>query len=231
MHYTLPMERMPESPEADFVQENADLEPVIREGLRELFSYELPEYFMDSGGAGSVYSLPQGFCVKILEARHTSPHREILNLGNTALQEGHFQEIMSNTIQKSTTRTPKIFGVLTSAKKDSKSAIIMEKLNAVNLEHVLHKKIHMPGTFNVDSFFDNLETYVQHMQDFEGIIHGDLFPRNIMVDIETGDPRVIDWGRSKFKREVKDKRQLKKFLDDEWERLDILYESLVSLQI
>ena len=36
------------------------------------------------------------------------------------------------------------------------------------------------------------------MHDETGIVHGDLFARNIMVDKETGNPRVIDFGRSKY---------------------------------
>lgn len=149
------MERTPNPPSLDHME----LGPEVKEGLRELLSYEQEQFFIDRGGVGEVYRLPQGFCIKIMDPRHNSKHKHLFDLGNSALQEYHFQEIMARTRAKGTARTPRVIGVLTGLFQNDKSALIMEQLDAVNLEHALLRRQRLPGNFEIDSFFDNLEMY------------------------------------------------------------------------
>lgn len=221
------MERIPV---ARSLEQN-ELNPAIAEGLREVFSFEQEKFFIDKGGAASVYSLPQGFCVKIIDPRHNSPHKHLFNLGNTVLQEGHFQEVMSGLVTKSTTRTPKLLAIFSNQAVGEKGALVMEKLDAINLEHVLLRRQKLPDTFELESFFDNLEMFVQNMQDNEKIVHGDLFARNVMVDIATGQPRVIDWGRSQYLDMAKNDKGEQKLINDDWNNLNNMYESVKALQM
>ena len=73
---------------------------------------------------------------------------------------------------------------------------VMEKLNAVGLDEVMFGKKEIPDNFNFDSFFKKLENFVQKMNQ-KNIYHRDLHEGNIMIDKETGDPRIIDFGKSK----------------------------------
>lgn len=86
------------------------------------------------------------------------------------------------------------------------SAIIMEKLDAVNLQLALIGEEEMPASFSLDDFSDRLEKYVSAMHQKKGIVHKDLEARNVMVDRKTGFPRVIDFGRSKT-RDQQDQRE------------------------
>lgn len=221
------MERAPHTPSL----ENTEQSPTVLEGLRELLSYEQEQFFMDRGGVGEVYSLPQGFCIKIMDPRHNSKHKHLFNLGNSALQEYHFQEIMSRTNSKGTTRTPRVFGVLSGVFQNDKSALVMERLLAVNLEHALLRRQRLPEHFEIDSFFDSLETYIQHAHEEEEILHGDLFARNVMVDSASGQPRVIDWGRAQHLNFIKDERKKQKLISDEWDNINMMYESVRALQM
>lgn len=72
--------------------------------------------------------------------------------------------------------------------------IAMERLDAVTLKSVMEGEIPPPENFDPDRFFDSLEDFVSSMNSVSMIHHRDLHAENIMIDLETGDPRVIDFG-------------------------------------
>ena len=73
--------------------------------------------------------------------------------------------------------------------------MLMERLNAVTVRDVLSGKEKLPESFNADLFYRYLMDFVERMHD-QGIYHRDLHGGNIMIDIETGKPCVIDFGAS-----------------------------------
>lgn len=165
--------------------------------ILELRKFEIPEHYIDEGGAGKVYSWKEdGICMKVLEPRHNSTHAHLMNLGNTVDEEARIQGLMSGFQAKGKTRTPSYIAHMTSNRPDKSSIIVMEYLPAVNLQHILNKKEKLPDNFDVEKFFDDLESFIIDMHDKKNIAHGDLEPRNVMVDIETGTPYLIDFGRS-----------------------------------
>jgi len=87
----------------------------------------------------------------------------------------------------------------------------MERVRGLSVEDVVLRQpdalmeLRRRG-FDVKEFFRKLETYIVEMHKRK-IYHLDLFARNIMIDWETLDPRVIDFGKSKrfdFDSEVSD---------------------------
>lgn len=79
---------------------------------------------------------------------------------------------------------------------DLAHVLIMEKLNAITLASVLEEGEKLPTSFNAEDFFKRLEEFVLEMHK-NRIHHRDLHSGNIMIDIETGEPCMIDFGRSK----------------------------------
>lgn len=77
----------------------------------------------------------------------------------------------------------------------------MERVQGLSVEDVILRQpdalmeLKQRG-FDVKEFFRKLEAYVVGMHKRK-IYHLDLFARNIMIDWETLDPRVIDFGKSK----------------------------------
>jgi serine/threonine protein kinase len=71
--------------------------------------------------------------------------------------------------------------------------LFMEKLNAVSVRDVLRKREKMPAGFDYPTFFSKLSAFLEKMHDLR-VYHRDLHDGNIMIDRETGEPYVIDFG-------------------------------------
>lgn len=153
-----------------------------------------PDRFIDKGGAGSVYKLSsvaeRGLCVKVLEHRENAP-----DPGHTADIEARYQRRMCE-VEVAGVRSPRCFGYWMSEGEEWKAGIIMEQLDAVNLQHVLNGTESLPETFDSEEFFGDLEEYIDNMHEKLKILHGDMAARNIMVDRKTGRPYLIDYGRA-----------------------------------
>lgn len=202
------------------------IERIRRIAYEKLQEFESEAFFIDSGGVGKVYQLPEGYCLKIIEDRHNSPNSGMFTLGNTPLVEAKIQEQVAYTQFEGLTRVPKMLGVFNAEKLGEPNAIIMERLNAVNLQHVIKDKAELPESFSIDDFFTDLEKFVNHMHKVENVVHLDLFARNIMIDSETGAPRVIDFGRANRITDTTPDVQRFRLEDDDWNNLDKAYNDI-----
>lgn len=75
----------------------------------------------------------------------------------------------------------------------------MERLNAINIEQALinPNKPNLPPNFNASNFCDALEEFIERMHTIAEVHHRDLRDVNIMIDLDTGNPIVIDFGMAK----------------------------------
>lgn len=204
-----------------------DFEKIQEEAIEILAQFEKDEFFIDEGGAGKVYELRGGICMKVLLERHEMPNSELYDLGNTVEEETKLQQQMARTKYEGSTRVPGTIAYLSGVYPGERSAILMERLNAVNLQHVINGTAQLPENFDINGFFESLEDFVAHMHDVEHIAHMDLYARNIMVDNETGTPYIIDFGRS---IRLKDPENDGQKTEDDWDRLEEVYEELIALQ-
>jgi serine/threonine protein kinase len=199
-----------------------------QEAVRQLQSIsENPENFIDKGGAGAVYKLPAGMCMKVMEARHDSPNSNIMKLGNTLEQEARFLERIEH-FSFAGARTPEYLGYIRSK---NFLAILMEELEAVNLQKVLNGEAALPPSFSFDRFFDALEQYMDHLNTDFHAVHGDLEPRNVMIDIKSGNPRIIDFGNAKWlSKDPAPERVTKALIKQDWDKLDSMAEQVRAYQ-
>lgn len=182
-----------------------------------------PANYIDEGGAGVVYRMPQGLCIKVMqEVRHDKPDADKYDLGNTTDQEALFLKELSK-MQVKGVRSPRYIGH-SRKKSNGIEGIVMEELNAVNLEHSLSKQEPLPEQFQWHSFMDALEAYISELHE-KGIAHGDMAPRNVMIDKETGLPRVIDFGRSMRKDSLSPTIWEQK-VAKEWEQIEAISEKI-----
>lgn len=188
-----------------------------REILQKYFDFlqevlDDPENYLDHGGAAVVFTINDSVCIKMIINRHDAENASMFNLGNTAEAEMRLQESMSEVVVAGV-RCPKPILYLHGKKYHG---IVMEKVHAVNLQKCLNGEQTFPESFNAEEFCFDLEEYIYEMNDTYNLAHGDLYPRNVMIDITTGKPIVIDFGRTKSKNEAlkrEDKTRLKELFD------------------
>lgn len=177
------------------IEERGEREKAYADFIREIVAN--PDNFIDKGGAGEVFSFRQGkvgLCVKVIENRHDREDVQMFNLGNSLLQEAHFLEYLSH-FRVRDVRVPVYVEALPG---DKKGLLVMEQLDAVNLQHLISGEEEFPDNFNPEDFFSSLDKFVTEMHDFKKVAHMDLEARNIMVDRKTGRARIIDFGRAIF---------------------------------
>lgn len=90
--------------------------------------------------------------------------------------------------------------------------MVMESLDACTIEDIERGKEKLPENFDLEVFFSALKGFISKMHSL-GIHHRDLHNRNILIDRETGLPRIIDFGRAK-KNCMKDLDEVYKNEDD-----------------
>lgn len=85
-------------------------------------------------------------------------------------------------------------------RKVQQSVLAMQEIDGFSLDRMLPKnpgekpEIEFPDNFDVDSFFQKLREFVEWMHNEKNIYHRDLFARNIMIEMKTGKPAIIDFG-------------------------------------
>jgi serine/threonine protein kinase len=181
------------------------------------------ENYLDHGGAATVFTLgdAEDSCVKVMKNRHVAANAHMFNLGTTPVKEFQIMERLHG-LERKGCRAP----VAEMCIEVGESAmIVMEKLPAINLQHVLNGTVELPEGFDYDAFYDALEEYIGAMHKEAGVVHNDLYPRNVMIDTETGLPYVIDFGRSVI-IEQKTAAQVNRAGDNDWDRYDEIFEQL-----
>lgn len=182
-------------------------------------TFDNQDNYMDHGGAAKVYSFAEReVCIKIMKNRHLSQSKEMFNLGNKPIVEFALMERLHD-FKKGGVRSPVAEACVESGES---SMIIMEKLDAVNVQHVLNGSEEMPESFDREKFCESLEEYIDGLHEEKGIAHMDLFPRNVMIDRKTGAAYVIDFGRSELLNNLSDEEK-QKSMDDDWGKYDELY--------
>jgi RIO-like serine/threonine protein kinase len=180
-----------------------------------------PDNFLGSGGAGKVFNLGDQ-CIKLIINRHGKQNSEMYKLGNSVFEEFDIQTKLNN-FSIDGVFSPKTVRFYSGQETN---AIVMERLDAANLQLILNGEEKLPECFDLDIFFEKLENYISEMHDEQGIIHLDLEARNIMIDKQTGDPRVIDFGQAKMF--VEKDEEFKLLEEKDFKNIDLTYKKVSS---
>ena len=75
--------------------------------------------------------------------------------------------------------------------------------DATKIEDVINPKkekfrAELPEKFDIEIFFSHLTDFIKNMHEEKNIYHRDLFSRNILIDHETGNPIVLDFGDAAY---------------------------------
>lgn len=169
-----------------------DASDAEREGLRNAIrcirelQKDPSKNLIGSGNVASVQSLlddPE-HCMKIVRN-----FGSVYTNGNDVRNETHLLDELSN-LQVADIRAPEPLAFI---KTDSLHGIVMERLNAVSIKDIVERRLPVPETFDFQEFFSRVQKYLEAMHE-RRIFHRDLHWGNIMVNLETNEGFVIDFG-------------------------------------
>lgn len=167
----------------------------IEEFTKEIFK---KEFRIDYGRSADVFMDEYNECCYKVITRYQNEYKNILLKPE---EEASFLEELQEI--RNGIQVPKpIFSIeaslIDSEKKiiKNKGIISMEKINGVSIKDIISGKNDLPESFNIDTFFQELENFISKMNNEKNIYHRDIHEGNIMIDYKTGKPWVIDFGRS-----------------------------------
>lgn len=144
---------------------------------------------LGAGKAGRVIASVRhpNICYKVMLPSEVAP------IGtNEIAVETDLQEEIAALGELYGVRAPRVFSFIHDGEV---RAITMERLNAVSLRDVLQGKEKLPESFDADVFFDSLRKFMINLNNL-GYFHRDFHDGNVMIDLETSNPYVIDFGMS-----------------------------------
>jgi serine/threonine protein kinase len=79
--------------------------------------------------------------------------------------------------------------------------LVMERIDGITLRDIIEpvssdKKQELPENFNIEDYFTKLRTFFTNLHDKYKIYHRDVNIGNLMIQSESLDPAVIDFGES-----------------------------------
>lgn len=137
---------------------------------------------LGAGRAGTVFTSPeQSICVK--QITDSSPE---FSLNNVREEMNFMSEAISAGV-----RVPR--PMMAVRLKKEGDFIVMETIKGSSLRDILTGEAELPETYDHDRFWDRLTSLVGRLNN-NNIYHRDLHDGNVMIERETGEPVIIDFG-------------------------------------
>jgi len=186
--------------DAEFFSENEKqriTEKRLQFYTRLISSVSDSQEFLGNGAVAEVFHVKgyEDFCVK--KVSNFDMYHEYNFKGNkvqNSLEEEAEFLLELKKFEVNGVRTPKPYFYVS---KGDFIGYVMEELKAVNFSRVIEGFDKLPENFDLNNYFKKLGNYLEKLHKEKGILHKDIALRNLMIDRETGDPKVIDFGRSK----------------------------------
>ncbi len=151
------------------------------------------EGYLGNGGAGTVLSVTDKTCLKIMDNRTTVKDDRFYD------REAVVMRAM-NDFKFGNVYTPYFYAYY---RTEHNREILMELIDGVNLQRVINGEEELPPAFfdnygsgdkiDWEKFRNDLIDFVEEMHHSKKVIHGDIELRNVMID-EKGWPVLIDFG-------------------------------------
>lgn len=182
--------------------------------------------YIDHGGAAIIYGFPdRDICFKLMKNRHASIEPNKYILSNTPEREFDAMETLDGfSVGGVRSPIPEVC-----IESGDTSIIVMEKLNAVNFQHMINGTKPFPDNFDFDLALDQIQEYIQRLHEEMNIAHGDLYPRNLMLDPKTLKIFVIDFATASPLSNLS-YEQRRKLEEDDWQKFDELVDILYKIK-
>lgn len=114
---------------------------------------------------------------------------------HSAYSEGEFLVKAENISRSSDVKIPKpYYSILAKNENGSEfEVLVMERLHAKSIKDILHNNLDVPENFNFKEFVSRIEKFFLKLHE-QKIHHRDAHGGNIMIEDETSNPCIIDFG-------------------------------------
>ncbi|HXK35162.1 MAG TPA: AarF/UbiB family protein [Candidatus Paceibacterota bacterium] len=136
----------------------------------------------------------------------------------SADEEAHLLSLVAKLRSKNIANTPVPLYSIMPIDKSEKHPIIgrgffvMQRIEGSTIKDIIDQKLDLPTSFKFEDFFAKIGKFLQAIHK-EGIYHRDVHNGNIMIEANTADPFVIDFGNSVVFLEEEQKQIKEKILD------------------
>jgi serine/threonine protein kinase len=154
------------------------------------------EGYLGKGQTAEVYLVGKlkKRAVKVMNSRTRVTGNPSVAFTNTLHEESRLTDLVRNRFASDNISVPKQFVSIDYEDGETRGSIlIMEGIKGISIQEALDHPEKLPRTFDKESFCESLRDFVEKMN-AAGIFHRDLHTENIMVDLETGKPWIIDFG-------------------------------------
>lgn len=130
----------------------------------------------------------ENICYKVIK-KDLNPNKFRVNVK----QEGEFLSDVRSLDNEIMVPTP-YYSIIA---QDGIEVLVMKRLRAVSINELIDDELPLPEGFDLNSFFKKISSFFQKMHENKKIFHRDAHGGNLMVELETGKPCIIDFGASK----------------------------------
>lgn len=161
---------------------------------------ESRETFLNDGSTSEVFTLKDniGICIKTIDKERLKERGLDCEYSNPLEVEFDFLQ-KAYEANKSGVRIPKPYFYIHIVDEDTcneTKLLGMEKIKGVTLQEIYNGKYGVPQNFDQDIFFKRLKECLLDINN-GGILHNDIAPSNIMIDLSDCTPSIIDFGEAK----------------------------------
>ncbi|HMP67268.1 MAG TPA: AarF/UbiB family protein [Candidatus Paceibacterota bacterium] len=140
------------------------------------------------GNAAKVFFIGKNprYCVKVIKTEMDAGAVQ-----SSIGLEAHIQKRVHNLSRNPFVPKPKMY--IEKGESETTELLIMERIFGATIGDVIHGAAHLPEDFDINKFFDQLYECVETLHKND-IHHRDLHEGNVMIDYETNEPKIIDFG-------------------------------------
>jgi len=166
---------------------------IVVEMVKNLSSKKFEQ--LGKGNVGEVMSAGKSHkvCLKFVSPETVSEDV----LANSLKREADLQDKI-HSLNIEGVKVPKPYWTMSMESEEGKiiQVFAMETINGASIHDVFNNEgVDLPDNFNLQEFISKLSNFVREINE-RNIYHKDLHYGNVMVDFETGDPVVIDFGKA-----------------------------------
>ena len=173
------------------VEKNIESDAIMKELLERIMEIQHQENFIGEGATAKVFASKTNpnICYKIIHSEGDCGFR------NPVDEEADILEKAEKISRQCNVKVPKPYYSMITNKGDRFEVLIMERIHALSLREILEGNLDVDESFDYKKFVEKIDIFFSKLHE-QNIYHRDAHWGNIMIEIGTNTPCIIDFGAS-----------------------------------